>query len=354
MTRHDCNEGAFERESLTRLPPAFIVIPSFKSVLAMYGALAGDFIGSRFEFQPNKTRHFELITEECKPTDDSELTIAVGDALAHNLDIGETLRSYAVAFPTSYGQHFQLWAHGHLGSYEAYGSWGNGAAMRVSAAAWLAQDFDECMRLAEASAVVTHNHPEAVRSAKAVAAAIYAGLSGWNRHDIKTFIERAFLYDLSETVEDIMPSSYFELKSWVSVRKALICAFEADTVEDAIRNAVYLGGDADTEAAIAGSIAETWSEPPAAVIKAVMDYFPNKLRTRVLMIKEKMNEVERKPLTREEADAVPSWDPNTVERWVQANAEQIPDTNSGGPPAGPSSGAFDRILRRLFKYLTVS
>lgn len=310
-------------------------------------------MGSRFEFQPNKTRDFDLIAEGCKPTDDTVLTIAVADALVHNLNIGEPLRSFAVAFPTSYRQHFQQGAHGHLGSYDAYGSWGNGAAMRVSAAAWLARDCAECMRLADAAAVVTHNHPEAVRSAKAVAAAISAGLSGWNRSDIKTFIQLTFLYDLSETVEDLMPSSYFELKSWVSVRKALICAFEADTVEDAIRNAVYLGGDADTEAAIAGSIAESWSVPPAAVIKAVMAYFPNKLRTRVLLIKEKMNAVERKPLTREEADAVPTWDPKTVERWVQANAEQIPDTNSGGPPAGPSSGAFDRILRRFFKYLTV-
>lgn len=281
----------------------------------MYGALAGDFVGSRFEFWPHKSREFDLLSESCRPTDDTVLTIAVGDALAHGLDMAKTLRSYTQSFPASYGMHFRDWAYGRLASDGPYGSWGNGAAMRVSTAAWLAKDFDECMEMAERSAMVTHNHPEAVRSAKAVAAAIYAGLSGWHRNDIKSFVERAFGYDLSASVDDLMPSSYFELKSWISIPKALTCAFEAETVEAAIRNAVYLGGDADTEAAIAGSIAETWSQPPAEVIAAVMDYFPKSLRLRVQAIKAKMDQVQRTPLTHAEADRVVPWDPSVLEEW---------------------------------------
>jgi ADP-ribosylglycohydrolase len=306
----------------------------------MLGALAGDFVGSRFEFWPNKTREFNLISESSRPTDDTVLTIAVGDALAHGLDIAQTLRSYTMSYPASYGMHFRQWAYGQLGSDGPYGSWGNGAAMRVSTAAWLAATFEECMRFAEASAVVTHNHPEAVRSAKAVAAAIYAGLSGFHRTEIKAFIEKAFGYDLSMTVEDLMPSSSFELKSWISVQKAFVCAFEAETVEAAIRNAVYLGGDADTEAAIAGSIAETWSEPPKIVVDAVMAYFPDPLRRRVLSIQEKMRSVSREPLTVEKAMSLALWDPTELERWIANNDER---------EAASAAEAEADILRRFAK-----
>jgi ADP-ribosylglycohydrolase len=288
----------------------------------MLGALAGDFVGSRFEFWPNKSRDFDLVSETCRPTDDTVLTIAVGDALAHGLDIAQTLRAYTMSYPASYGMHFRQWAYGQLGSDGPYGSWGNGAAMRVSTAAWLASSFEECMRYAEASAIVTHNHPQAVRSAKAVAAAIYAGLSGMDRLTIKAFIEKAFGYDLSMSVEDLMPSSYFELKSWISVQKAFVCAFEAETVEAAIRNAVYLGGDADTEAAIAASIAETWSEPPKDVVDAVMAYFPAPLRRRVESIQQKMRSVTREPLTVEEAMSLDLWDATELQRWIANNDER--------------------------------
>lgn len=297
----------------------------------MLGAFAGDFVGSRFEFFPIKSRDFELVSEICRPTDDTILTIAVGDALVTGRDMGETLRMFAQSFPTSYGMHFREWFNGRLGSYEPYGSWGNGAAMRVSTTAWLATSFAECMELAEKSAAVTHNHPEGIRGARAVAAAIYAGLSGWHRDDIKPFIERAFGYDLSRNLDDVMLESRFELKSDISVPKALMCAFNAETVEDAIRNAVYLGGDCDTEGAIAGSIAETWSHVPEDVMEAFWRHIPGPLRKRIRAIQDKMAATVRTPLTREEADAVVAWDPKVVEEWdaaikaaeEEANAEEI-------------------------------
>lgn len=297
----------------------------------MLGAFAGDFVGSRFEFFPIKSRDFDLVSESCRPTDDTILTIAVGDALVTGRDMGETLRMFAQSFPTSYGMHFREWFNGRLGSYEPYGSWGNGAAMRVSTTAWLATSFAECMALAEKSAAITHNHPEGIRGARAVAAAIYAGLSGWHRDEIKPFIERAFGYNLSRNLDDVMLESRFELKSEISVPKALMCAFNAATVEDAIRNAVYLGGDCDTEGAIAGSIAETWSNVPEEVMVAFWRHIPGPLRKRIQDIQDKMAATTREPLTREEADAVVAWDPQLVEDWNatlkaaedEANAEEI-------------------------------
>jgi ADP-ribosylglycohydrolase len=247
----------------------------------------------------------------------------VADALANRLDLAKTLKAYARSYPTSYGMHFRMWAHDQLPD-GPYGSWGNGAAMRVSSAAWLATSFEECMELAKASAAVTHNHPEGIRSAQAVAAAIYAGLSGWDRRDIRAFIERAFGYDLSATTDELMLPSYFELKAWISIPKAMTCAFEAETVEEAIRNAVYLGADADTEAAIAGSIAETWSKAPAAVIDAVMAYFPAPLRKKVRELKAQMDQVVRRPLTKEHAADLVLWNPEDLAEWNRMqDADQI-------------------------------
>jgi ADP-ribosylglycohydrolase len=319
----------------------------------MLGAFAGDFVGSRFEFFPIKSREFDLVSESCRPTDDTILTIAVGDALVTGRDLGETLRMFAQSFPTSYGMHFREWFNGRLGSYEPYGSWGNGAAMRVSATAWLATSFSECLELAEKSAAVTHNHPEGIRGARAVAAAIYAGLSGWHRDDIKPFIERAFGYDLSRNLDDVMLESRFELKSDISVPKALMCAFNAETVEDAIRNAVYLGGDCDTEGAIAGSIAETWSHVPDDVMQAFWKHIPGPLRKRIQDIQDKMAETVRKPLTREEADALVAWDPKVVEEWndalkaaeEEANAEAIAAHKDEINRLNTESDRRDGILR---------
>lgn len=282
----------------------------------MRGAFAGDFVGSRFEFFPNKSRDFEMVSESCRPTDDTILTIAVGDAIINKRDMGETLRMFAQSFPTSYGMHFREWFNGRLGSFEPYGSWGNGAAMRVSCTAHLATSFEECMELAELSAAITHNHPEGIRGAKAVAAAIYCGLSGWHRDDIRPFIERAFLYDLSsQSLEEVMLESTFDLSSAVSVPKALMCAFDAATVEDAIRNAVYLGGDSDTEGAIAGSIAETWSEPPKAVLNALWQHFPSPLRKRINAIQAQIDATERTPFTKEMSENLVLWDPKLFEEW---------------------------------------
>jgi ADP-ribosyl-[dinitrogen reductase] hydrolase len=283
--------------------------------VVMKGALVGDFVGSRFEFAPLRSRDFDFVHEDCHPTDDSVLTIAVGDAVVNDLDIGENLRKFTWSFPTSYGAHFLDWAYGRFDSYAPYGSWGNGGAMRISTVAHLSKTFAECMELTERATAITHNHPQGIRAAKAVSAAIYAGLSGWKPEQIRLFIEKTFGYDLSSDVDTVKKTSVFDLKSDVSIPKAMICAFTASTVEDAIRNAVYIGGDSDTEAAIAGSIAETWSEVPKDAWRAVWEFLPVSLQNKIEEILTAYALVERTPLSVEEAAAYVGWDVKWVDQW---------------------------------------
>lgn len=319
----------------------------------MLGAIVGDFVGSRFEFHPFKSKEFDLIHEGCIWTDDSVLTIAVADALAGNLDMAATLRRYTVENVTSYGMHFWDWANKRYGSGDGpYGSWGNGASMRVSPAAWFARDIDECLRLAKASAEVSHNHPEAIRGAQAVAAAIYAALSGWSQSHIRSFIQRMSGYDLTPSVDDLRPTAQFEVKSWISVPRAIICALEATSFEDAIRNAVSLGGDADTEAAIAAAIVEPMFGVPRDLEVAAVTNLPPDLQDKLVAMKAASSAIRRAPLSRQDADAIPAWDPACVERWqIEQEAKRPVIVYEDEPPKkvkrSPPETILSRFVRRL-------
>lgn len=254
------------------------------------------------------------------------MTIAVADALARNLDMTETLRRYTLEHVTSYGMHYWDWANRRYGVGDGpYGSWGNGASMRVSPAAWFARDIEECLRFAKVSAEVSHDHPEAVRGAQAVAAAVYAALSGWSQANNREFVQRLSGYDLSPSVEEIRTTASFELKSWISVPRAIVCALEATSFEDAIRNAVSLGGDADTEAAIAGAIAEPIFGVPTILKDAAVAALPPDLQKMVAIVKAVPDVVQRKSLSQSDADAVPAWNPASVEDWRKEQAAKRPD-----------------------------
>ena len=163
----------------------------------MIGAIAGDVIGSVHEYTATKTKDFPLIDPRCFFTDDTVLTIALADALLHELDYAVTLKLYYRRYPDAgYGSAFHDWAMSD--SWAPYNSWGNGAAMRVSPAAYVAESLDEAMALAERSAAVTHNHPEGVRGAQATAAAIFLARAGHKKSEIKRFIEASFGYDLQQ------------------------------------------------------------------------------------------------------------------------------------------------------------
>lgn len=251
----------------------------------MLGAIIGDIVGSVYEFESDKTKDFELFTKESRLTDDSMMTIAVGCACAKAvLSDEEDFKSWVIyymrkigrEFPSAgYGYHFFRWVKSDF--MGAYNSFGNGSAMRVSSVAWVAKSLEEAEKLAKWSAEVTHNHPEGVKGAQAVAAAIYLARIGKSKLEIKEYIEQNY-YVLDFTLDRIRPTYEFNVTCQGNVPQAIQCFLESTDFEDAIRNAVSLGGDGDTQAAMAGAIAEAYYEIPDDITGKAFEYFDNKTK----------------------------------------------------------------------------
>ncbi len=238
----------------------------------MYGAILGDIIGSPFEFdRGDKTKDFKLFSRRSHYTDDSVMTLAVCEAL---LKVGQdatvkeiedavisSMQSWGRRYPhAGYGGYFRRWLTAcHP---EPYNSFGNGSAMRVSAAGWLYDSLEKTRTVAKATANVTHNHPEGIKGAEATASAIFMARNGSSKEEIKKYIENEFHYDLNRTLDEIRPSYHMDETCQKTVPEAIIAFLEAKDFEDAIRNAVSLGGDTDTLGAITGSIAEAYYRIP--------------------------------------------------------------------------------------------
>lgn len=242
----------------------------------MYGAILGDIIGSPFEFdRGDKTKDFKLFSRRSHFTDDSVMTLAVCEAL---LKVGQdatvkeiedavisSMQSWGRRYPhEGYGGYFRRWlAARHP---EPYNSFGNGSAMRVSAAGWLYDSLEKTRVVAKATANVTHNHPEGIKGAEATASAIFMAINGSSKEEIKKYIENEFHYDLNRTLDEIRPSFHMDETCQKTVPEAIIAFLEAEDYEDAIRNAISLGGDTDTLGAITGSIAEAYYGIPQTLI----------------------------------------------------------------------------------------
>ena len=229
------------------------------------GAIAGDIIGSVYENRPIKTKDFELFSTRSIFTDDTVMTIAIANWLCEDMSSKNVLISnlqyFGNLYPNAgYGGRFIHWLMQE--SPQPYESWGNGSAMRVSPCAWAAESLEMAQELAKTSAVVTHNHPEGIKGALATCDAIYLARTGSSKERIKSHIEKNYGYDLSFTIDGIRPFYDFDVSCQGSVPESIVCFLEADSFEDTIRNAVSLGGDADTLAAIAGSIASAYWEIP--------------------------------------------------------------------------------------------
>lgn len=223
----------------------------------MLGAIAGDIIGSVYEGYAIKTTEFPLFRERSSYTDDSVLTIAVADAILNNAPFAEKLRLYYWMYPRAgYGNFFIKWARSEYP--EPYESYGNGSAMRASPVGWAFDTIDQVLQKAKESAECTHNHPEGIKGAQAVASAVFLARKGESKSAIKAFIHRAFGYDLDRKLDDIRPDYYFDVSCQGSVPEAIIAFLESEDFEDAVRKAVSLGGDSDTIACITGSIAEAF------------------------------------------------------------------------------------------------
>ncbi len=229
------------------------------------GAIAGDIIGSTYEFHPIKTKEFSLFNKRSTFTDDTIMTLAVAKWLLNDKnskdELVRQLQYFGNKYPNGgYGRMFKKWLR--TDHPKPYGSWGNGSAMRVSPVAWVGDSLEEVQKLAELSSIITHDHPEGVKGALATADAIYLARLGSSKEEIRDHIEVRYDYDLSRTLDEIRPHYRFDVSCHGSVPESIICFLEANDYEDTIRNCISLGGDADTMAAIAGGIASAYWEVP--------------------------------------------------------------------------------------------
>lgn len=222
----------------------------------MLGAITGDIAGSRFEGRENVDPDFMFFTKESRFTDDTVLTAAVAHALLEDAPYADKLREYARLYPAAgYGQRFLEWAMSD--SMQAYGSKGNGSAMRVSPVGWFFDDLGEVLDNAAKSSAATHNHPDGIAGAKAVAAAVYLARTGHSKAEIRNFVINRVGYRLDFDMEQarMMGSSVLAPNS---VPQALTAFLHSENFEDAVRKAVSVGGDTDTVAAMAGAVAEAF------------------------------------------------------------------------------------------------
>ena len=238
----------------------------------MIGAIIGDIVGSRFEFDENniKTKEFDFFHEECDWTDDSLLTVAVAAALMKWRDEGgdlrkiatKSMRDFARANPCGYGSRFRDWLE--CDDPQPYNSWGNGSAMRVSACGWVGTSLDEVKSLSLQVTDITHNHPEGIKGAEATAVSIWLARQGWKIPEIRAHVVENY-YPMDFTLDEIRPTYHMDESCQGSLPQALEAFFESTSFEDAIRNAVSIGGDSDTIAAITGAVAGAFYGVPEGI-----------------------------------------------------------------------------------------
>ncbi len=253
----------------------------------MLGAITGDMVGSRFEWQNYKRKDFELFTPASTFTDDTVLTCATAQALLTGGDYAEVYRQFYRMYPErGYGMRFRMWGEGAIeGPYE---SWGNGSAMRVSPVAWAFDTLDEVLAEARRSAEVTHNHPEGIKGAQCIAAATFLARTGATRDDIRKFVIQRLGYDLGFTLDAIRSEYRFDVSCQGSVPQAVVAFLESRDFEDALRNAISIGGDSDTIGAMTGAIAEAfYGKIPEKIFRETWKRLPLRFREIIRNFSEK-------------------------------------------------------------------
>jgi ADP-ribosylglycohydrolase len=223
----------------------------------MFGAIAGDVIGSVYEHRSIKTTDFPLFQKCSRFTDDTVLTVAVAYAILQKVDYAVSLRMFGRKYhDAGYGSAFFGWIFEDDG--QPYNSWGNGSAMRVSPVGFAFDTLDQVLYEAKRSAEVSHNHPEGIKGAQATALAVFLARKGESKATVKNEISRRFGYDLDRTIDSIRLNYSFDVSCQGSVPEAIIAFLDSDDYEDTIRKAISLGGDSDTLACIAGGIAHAF------------------------------------------------------------------------------------------------
>lgn len=223
----------------------------------MIGAIAGDIIGSPYEFHRIKTTEFPLFSPYSEFTDDTILSIALADSICSGTSFVAKLKEYYCRYPAAtYGGSFMRWAKSN--DMAPYNSWGNGAAMRVSPVGFAYDTLEDVLDHAKQSAEITHNHPEGIKGAQATATCIFLARMGKSKDEIREHVETNFHYDFNRTIDEIRPTYRMDESCQGSVPESILCFLESTSFEHCIRLAVSLGGDADTIACIGGGIAQAF------------------------------------------------------------------------------------------------
>lgn len=242
----------------------------------MIGALAGDIIGSVYEWDNIKTTDFQLFSPKCFFTDDTVLTVALAESILTGFDYADLMKKYYRKYPNAgYGGSFHRWARSN--DTHPYNSWGNGAAMRISPAGFAFDSLHDVLEKSKAYTIVTHNHPEGIKGAQATASAIFLARKKATKAEIKNYVSLTFGYDLDRTCDEIRPVYKFNESCQETVPEAIIAFLESDGFENAIRLAISLGGDSDTLACITGGIAQAFYGVPEEIRSSVLEILDEKL-----------------------------------------------------------------------------
>ena len=265
-----------------------------KEKVYMFGAIIGDIVGSRFEFDDFKFKDFSLFGGDgfsdtpCRYTDDSVMTIAVADALLQfeTIEDDEAFKRTLIEkmhyhgrkrMDAGYGGNFYYWLRDR--ETEPYNSWGNGSAMRVAPAGWAADSLEDTEHIAKLTAEVTHNHPEGIKGAQAAAAAIWMARNGKSKEEIRAYIEQMYYPEaFQKSLDEIRPVYEFDESCQGTVPVAIAAFYESSSFEDALRNAVSVGGDSDTLADIAAGIAEAYYGIPDQIRGKAMAFLDDEMR----------------------------------------------------------------------------
>mgnify|MGYP000389426630 FL=1 len=249
----------------------------------MLGAIIGDIVGSRFEWNNHRDKDFELFTNGCFPTDDSIMSLAIAKAIIVSKPDFSDLSDNAVKCMQSIGRNYPDCGYGgrfygwmFSDDPRPYNSYGNGSAMRVSAAGFVARSLEEAKLLSKLVTEVTHNHPEGIKGAEATAVAIYMAKTGSSIFEIKDYINENY-YPMNFTLDEIRDTYRFNETCQDTIPQALQAFFESSGFEDAIRNAISIGGDSDTLAAICGSVAEAYYGIPDDIRKQALTFLDKDL-----------------------------------------------------------------------------
>ena len=260
----------------------------------MLGAIVGDIVGSRFEWNNQKTKDFELFVKPaCRFTDDSVMTLAICEALLQSKedfsDLGKQainwMKIYGRVFPSAgYGGMFTKWLI--CNNPQSYNSFGNGSGMRVSGCAYAANSLEEVKFLSKCVTEVTHNHPEGLKGAETIAVATYLALHGKSKEEIRDYITHNY-YALKFTLDEIRAEYDFDVTCQGSVPQALQAFFESTSFEDAIRNAISIGGDSDTIGAMTGAIAGAYYGVPSDIAEQALSFLDTRLVNTLVRFEEK-------------------------------------------------------------------